>query len=246
MAASYLVGAVIRQTSTSRKGYKMIEKNVKQWLGILKKAGLQINPETAEIEWFHDRAGFWFDAMANEGTGVQDCYFINPPANCDLCERAFEQEEYFVDGHAKGVACCGFMCADCFAEHGAGLGPGIGQLYRRESDGRWWLVERPLIKCHLLKDPDIWVILRESGSTVYISLPKELPWLASIDEPVHIELGRFATEREAALAHDRAAILLYGEDAETNFPPEESEYVVLSDEVMRQINALKAGRGRLQ
>jgi hypothetical protein len=59
-------------------------------------------------------------------------------------------------------------------------------------------------------------------------------------------IGHFDTEREAALAYDRAAILLYGDDAETNFPPEESEHVVLPEAVMRQINALKAGRGRLQ
>ena len=59
-------------------------------------------------------------------------------------------------------------------------------------------------------------------------------------------LGHFATEREAALACDRAMILLYGHQAETNLPPEESEHVSLPDEVMRQINALKAGRGRLQ
>jgi hypothetical protein len=59
-------------------------------------------------------------------------------------------------------------------------------------------------------------------------------------------VGHFATEREAALAYDRAMILLHGDDTDTNFPPEESEHVVLSDEVMRQINALKAGRGRLQ
>jgi hypothetical protein len=43
-----------------------------------------------------------------------------------------------------------------------------------------------------------------------------------------------------------AAILLYGDKAETDFPPEESEHVVLPEEVMWQINALKAGRGRLQ
>jgi hypothetical protein len=61
-----------------------------------------------------------------------------------------------------------------------------------------------------------------------------------------INVGYFATEREAALAYDRAVILLHGEDAETNFPPEECEHVVLSDEAMRELNALKAGRGRLQ
>ncbi len=116
--------------------------------------------------------------------------------------------------------------------------------------------ERPIIKCHLLVEdgePDIWLVLDESGggyngeeepppwrglpgplaakivSAVYShgSLPKELPWLASIDEPVHVELGRFATERGAALAYDRAVMLLYGEDAETNFPPEESEHCPL-------------------
>ena len=37
--------------------------------------------------------------------------------------------------------------------------------------------------------------------------------------------------------------MLYGDKAETDFPPEESEHVVLPEEVMRQINALKAGRG---
>jgi hypothetical protein len=61
-----------------------------------------------------------------------------------------------------------------------------------------------------------------------------------------VVLGDFATEREAALAYDRAAVLLYGDKAETNFSPEESEHLVLSDQVMRQINALKADRGRLQ
>jgi hypothetical protein len=81
-----------------------------------------------------------FGVTANAEQAVGNCYYINPPAKCDLCERAFEQEDYFVDGHVKGVAACAFMCADCFAAHSARLGLGIGQLYMRERDGRWWLV----------------------------------------------------------------------------------------------------------
>jgi hypothetical protein len=40
------------------------------------------------------------------------------------------------------------------------------------------------------------------------------------------------------------AIPLYGDDAPTNFTPEESEHVALFDRVMRRLNALKAGRGK--
>lgn len=33
----------------------------------------------------------------------------------------------------------------------------------------------------------------------------------------HVNLGRFATAREAAFAHDRAAYFIHGEAAQTNF-----------------------------
>ena len=57
--------------------------------------------------------------------------------------------------------------------------------------------------------------------------------------------ARLMPSRSPATTRGRG-YLLYGDKAETDFPPEESEHVVLPEEVMRQINALKAGRGRLQ
>ena len=67
--------------------------------------------------------------------------------------------------------------------------------------------------------------------------------LESLEEAADcIHLGHFSTEREALLAHDRWAILIFGDDAETHFLPEESERVTFSDDIMRQINAAKARR----
>jgi len=133
--------------------------------------------------------------------------------------------------------------------------------------------EWPTIKCNLFVpegELDCWIFLDESGkeycgeeqprqwrgtprtlvskilSAILLNgkLPRKLPWLAAIDE-MNIELGYYATELEAALAYDRAAILIYGDAADTNFAPKQSEHVVLPDGVMRQIKALKAGGGML-
>jgi hypothetical protein len=65
------------------------------------------------------------------------------------------------------------------------------------------------------------------------------------EETDGLELGYFASDREAELACDRAAILLEGDGVPTYFPPEESEHIIFSNQVIRQINAFKEGRGWL-
>jgi hypothetical protein len=61
-----------------------------------------------------------------------------------------------------------------------------------------------------------------------------VPQYADCLQVFHISVDR--------LAYDRAAILVYGDEAETNYPPEESEHVVFSPEIMQQINAAKGGQ----
>jgi len=65
------------------------------------------------------------------------------------------------------------------------------------------------------------------------------------DDSFNIDLGEFDSEMEAALAYDRAAVLIYGDEADLNFPSEESEYVAFPSDIMRKIEAAKRGE-RLQ
>ena len=81
------------------------------------------------------------DELVDEAQAFKrNCYFVEPPIECDLCKCAFNEEKYLIDGRLKGVRAWAFMCADCFAEQGSGIGWGVGQLYRRERDSSWLLV----------------------------------------------------------------------------------------------------------
>jgi hypothetical protein len=50
-----------------------------------------------------------------------------------------------------------------------------------------------------------------------------------------------ASEIEAALAYDRAAIMIHGDAADLNFEPEASAHVTFPPEIMRRIEAAKRG-----
>jgi len=67
-------------------------------------------------------------------------YYSDPPEACDICSIPLYKETFISDGRLKEHAAWANMCADCTVYYGNGIGWGIGQLYRRESDGRWLLV----------------------------------------------------------------------------------------------------------
>ena len=60
------------------------------------------------------------------------------PDVCDLCQQPIR--ETFVDG-ATMVGPWRNMDLRCLRMHGRGLGRGLGQMYRRQDDGRWLKVE---------------------------------------------------------------------------------------------------------
>lgn len=67
------------------------------------------------------------------------------------------------------------------------------------------------------------------------------------DDDENLCVGHFDTAREAALAHDRALLII---DPNTpredlNFDPSESEHVTFPPEVLRQLHAIRDGKGRL-
>lgn len=68
------------------------------------------------------------------------------------------------------------------------------------------------------------------------------------DDNAVFTLGEYDTEREAALAYDRAMILIHGEDIdpdELNYDPSESSDVTFPPKIMAQILAIRDGKGLL-
>lgn len=66
-------------------------------------------------------------------------YFSGAPPQCDVCGLSFASAGYMVDGARRtGEWAC--MCALCFKRDGLGIQNGLGQMYRKQADGRWLLV----------------------------------------------------------------------------------------------------------
>jgi len=56
-----------------------------------------------------------------------------PPAVCDLCQQPITTS--FIDGATKQGPWANLHLG-CHRQIGVGVGPGVGQLYRKQDDGR--------------------------------------------------------------------------------------------------------------
>ena len=62
-----------------------------------------------------------------------------PPDDCGLCGKPLDRYAYFVDGQTDDGAWSD-MCFPCFADHGEGIGWGVGQLYWKLANAEWRLI----------------------------------------------------------------------------------------------------------
>ena len=80
-------------------------------------------------------------AMVDEEQARQrGCLYSPRPETCQFCGCDLNTRSFFVDGRVQASIAFASMCADCAIVHGAGIGWGKGQLYRRQTDGEWLLV----------------------------------------------------------------------------------------------------------
>ena len=67
-------------------------------------------------------------------------YWASAVSNCDLCGKPIDK--HMVDGGTRSGQ-WGLMCVPCHNKHGLGLGTGHGQMYDKQTDGRWLKVTGP-------------------------------------------------------------------------------------------------------
>lgn len=66
-------------------------------------------------------------------------YWLGTVNKCDICGTDFtgpDKQTEFVDGVTKWGPWAN-MCMSCHSRDGRGIGPGKGQHYKIQPDGRW-------------------------------------------------------------------------------------------------------------
>jgi hypothetical protein len=74
--------------------------------------------------------------MNERGTTVTDKYWMGGvPTRCQISDQPIKT--MFVDGRVPRLGIWAIMTPGTFRENGGTLGLGRGQLYEKQSDGRW-------------------------------------------------------------------------------------------------------------
>lgn len=82
---------------------------------------------------------YWLNSLRVTGTELSKA--TDPPEVCDLCGVDLFRNGLFIDGQIRDGR-WSYMCMSCAAQHGIGIGWGVGQLYKidKPQDGgaaRW-------------------------------------------------------------------------------------------------------------
>jgi hypothetical protein len=100
----------------------------------------KLSPRISGGIWDGSRSDRQLEDAIDPITVAKGKYHPDIPEYCDICSIPLAGESFFSDGRLQGSLAWANMCADCTVYHGAGIGWGTGQLYRKERDGRWLMV----------------------------------------------------------------------------------------------------------
>lgn len=100
----------------------------------------KLSPRISGGIWDGSRSDRQLEDAIDPITVAKGKYHPDVPEDCDICSIPLARESFFSDGRLQGNPAWANMCADCSVYHGAGIGWGTGQLYRKERDGRWLMV----------------------------------------------------------------------------------------------------------
>lgn len=70
-------------------------------------------------------------------TNMAKYWLSAPPPKCNLCKTPITTEFFDCQTDINGI--WGYLCIQCFQNHGIGLGEGKGQHYKLQDNGQWLL-----------------------------------------------------------------------------------------------------------
>lgn len=113
-----------------------LEKNQR----LLRIINRKLAPRISGGLWDGSSAARQLEAAIEPATVAKALYHTDVPSDCDICSIPLVGEAFISDGRLEASSAWANMCSDCTVHYGAGIGQRDGQLYQKQSDGRWLMV----------------------------------------------------------------------------------------------------------